>query len=145
MRRGDGDWVPLLEIGANRWFGRYRGRWWTGSDAEPKREVDLSLPFTLFPLLEFPVAEVSARLKSVEVPEELETARIAESAMRSGMNYWATCALEWLDQLPEIADRDALLQLSKAAWARQATRHRAIRLLRRLREPERDNTARADA
>jgi hypothetical protein len=133
-------WVPLLELGHGAWLGLLSGTLFVGVAEGPQREVDLSEPIGLLPVLERTYSVVVGELQDREIELSMPSGSLTSSvplvaipiaAAQSKNNYWADLALSWLDEMPR-SDQviQALDALENAAWAGQSVRHRARRIRR---------------
>jgi hypothetical protein len=135
------DWQPLFDRGDRTWVGAGENPGiWVGLPGAPGRLVDLENPVFLWPLLELPLADVTAELERFWEEFKLEeesvgsiVKNVAISALRSGREYWMSLSFSWLEEMaekglmdPEIA---ALNELDEASMS-QRSRHRLARLRR---------------
>ena len=72
---------------------------------------------------------------SSEVYDVFPFVYIIKSGLEQESEYWAELAFKWFDELPiekkELL-RDSLIKITKAKWASQKLRHRAIKEIAKL-------------
>ena len=141
--REPSEWLPILQLGDDRWVGVTRGgEVFVGTRSSAKRRVDPDAPTGLLALLERPLAAVKAEIDEWQstagsqrgIPSFLfPLDDIVLHALKSGSDYWADLALAWVQEMPASPTLLVALDgLAVARWASQSVRHRARRLRRAL-------------
>lgn len=135
---GPSAWVPVLQLSerAGTWIGVRGDEWQVARSVDGPGEPVVGRPIAAWPLLEQdPVAlesAITAILGGEGGPRGFPFGQLLASAMRSGMDYWASLALDWADAIGVDADVEAAADdLREASWASQRTRQRARRIARR--------------
>jgi hypothetical protein len=95
----------------------------------------------LLPLLERPYQEVAEdaanAIASLDIPGVLPDTTclrdVVITALESGMDYWASLAIAWLDADYPVDEATAgtLNSVASAKWASQRTRQAALRIARK--------------
>jgi hypothetical protein len=124
-------WKPHLEVKADRFLGTFDQEWWVGSYEAPQTRVDDGFLVPLLPLLEHPLPEILSEFSLLKsAPDSIQPVTLATFALE-GSQYWAVCALRWLEDGLEDFDRwDLIRQLTQNSTFSQEARHRAMRLLK---------------
>lgn len=113
------------------WLGTVGEQWWIGTQAVPRQRVDEGHPVALLPLLEQALDDVEARLDALSgLPSSIRPGAIAAFGLTVS-DYWAACALDWVQQgVPDFDRWDLIEALAKSRTGTQSTRHAAWRLLK---------------
>ncbi len=132
-------WLPLIPVGnAGSQMGLTAGGFWVVGGTEGL--VLLRTPHAFvatLPLLEQPRSSVSRQIRAaIKVPElrpRVEQLFPETDVVRMGFDihsdYWAILALDWFIELDTIKKRhllDYLATVSRASWASQKVRHKAM-------------------
>jgi hypothetical protein len=143
-------WRPILERGDGDWLGTTGdARIWIGTQETEKSPVTFDNPVFLWPLLEKPFPEVSGKLlehwAEFGLPESESPRRlivsIVRSAVSAGRPYWVDLALNWLELMVndfgyrQLNVEPILVEIGGTRHFPQATRHRALRIMRSTKGP----------